>query len=433
MRRRSRPGGGRQAEVTIERLGGRGDGVAQLDGRPVFVPLALPGDRLRVRVTGERAGGYRAEVVELLAGGPGRVEPPCPHYGPCGGCALQHFDADLTASWKAAQVAQALARRGLPDAMLGPLVSVPPGRRRRASLAAFRDAEAVRLGFHARASHRVVDAPGCRLLTPGLMAVLPPLRVALAGILAPRERADVVLCETASGVDLLLVARRSPDLAARAALAELAEEADLARLSWAPPGGEPEPVARRRAPRIDFAGVAVEPPPGGFLQPSIEGEAALVRLVLDALPEAAARVLDLFAGCGAFSFPLAARARVHAVEGEPAALAALRKAARAAGLEGRVSAEGRDLARRPLAAAELAGFDCAVFDPPRSGARAQAEAFAASDLPAVIAVSCNPNTFARDARILVDGGFRLARVAPLDQFPWSGHVELVANFRRRGA
>ncbi len=430
MRRKPRRGGGRQAEVTIESLGGRGDGVARLDGRPVFVPLTLPGDRVRLRITGEKAGAFKAEVIELLAGGPGRVEPPCPHYGPCGGCALQHLEAGRTASWKREQVVQALARRGLPGEAVRPLIAVPPGSRRRAALAAVRTQAGVLLGFHERASHKVIDAPGCRLLTPGLTAVLPLLRAALAGILAPRESADVTLCETESGVDLLLISRRPPDLAAREALAELARSADLARLSWAPPDGEPEPVARRRPPRISFAGVAVVPPPGGFLQPSAEGESALTRLVLDGLPAPAERVLDLYAGCGAFSFPLAEHARVHAVEGDEAALAALRTAARGAGLEGRVSAEARDLARRPLQASELAGFDCAVFDPPRAGARMQAEAFAASDLPAVVAVSCNPNTFARDARILVHGGFALAEVTPLDQFPWSGHVELVAGFKR---
>jgi 23S rRNA (uracil1939-C5)-methyltransferase len=430
MRRKPRPGGGRQAEVTIEALGGRGDGVARLGGRPAFVPLTLPGDRARIRITGERAGAYRAEAVELLASGPGRVDPPCPHYGPCGGCALQHLEVGRAARWKREQVVQALARRGLPGEAVRPLIAIAPGSRRRAALAAVRAGAGVLLGFHERASHQVVDAPGCLLLTPGLIAVLPVLRAALAGILEPRESADVILSETESGVDLLLVSRRAPDLAAREALAELARDADLARLSWAPPDGEPEPVARRRPPRITFAGVAVEPPPGGFLQPSAEGGSALTRLVLDFLPKSAERVLDLYAGCGAFSFPLAARARVHAVEGDEAALAALRRAAREAGLEGRVSAEERDLARRPLEGEELAGFDYALFDPPRAGARAQAEAFAASDLPAVIAVSCNPNTFARDARILVDGGFALAELTPLDQFPWSGHVELVASFRR---
>jgi len=267
-------------------------------------------------------------------------------------------------------------------------------------------------------------------LTPGLLALLPVLREGLDSVLQENESAQLVLLETETGVDLLLRTRRDPDLAVRQALAALAEAADLARISWAEPDGPAEPIALRRPPRVTFGGVAVEPPPGGFLQPSLEGEAALTRLVLGSLPAAPARVLDLYAGCGSFTFPLAERARVHAVEGDQAALDALWAAARRADLAGRVGTEARDLARRPLEPSELAGFDCAVFDPPRAGAREQAERIARSELPAAVAVSCNPNTFARDARILVDGGFTLADVTPLDQFPWSGHVELVAGFQR---
>jgi 23S rRNA (uracil1939-C5)-methyltransferase len=430
MRRKPRRGGGRQAEVTIEALGGRGDGVARLDGRPVFVPLTVPGDEVRLRVTGEKAGGFKAEVIELLAPGPGRVAPPCPHYGPCGGCALQHLDPARTAAWKREQVVQALARRGLRDAPVRPLIAVAPGTRRRVTLAAVRSRSEILLGFHERASHKVVDVTGCLLLTPGLLSLLPVLREGLDAVLQAKQSAQLVLSETETGADLLLRTRHDLDLAARQALAVLAETADLARISWAGPDGAAEPIALRRPPRVTFGGVAVEPPPGGFLQPSAEGEAALTRLVLEHLPETAARVLELYAGCGSFSFPLAERARVHAVEGDQAALDALWAAARRAGLAGRVSAEARDLARQPLEPSELAGFDCAVFDPPRAGAREQAERIARSDLPAAVAVSCNPNTFARDARILVDGGFALAEVTPLDQFPWSGHVELVAGFKR---
>ena len=430
MRRKSRRGGGRQAEATIESLGGRGDGLARLDGRPVFVPLTVPGDRVRLRVTGEKAGGFKAEVIELLTPGPGRVAPPCPHYGPCGGCALQHLDAARSADWKRAQVTQALARRGLPDAPVRPLIVVPPGSRRRAALAAVRRRSELLLGFHERASHEVVDVTGCLLLTPGLLGLLPVVREGLAAVLREGQSAQLVLSETETGIDLLLRTRHDLDLAARQALAALAETADLARISWAEPDGVAEPVALRRPPRVTFGGVAVEPPPGGFLQPSLEGEGALTRLVLGSLPETAGRVLELYAGCGSFTFPLAGKARVHAVEGDQAALDALWAAARRANLAGRVGIEARDLARRPLEPSELAGFGCAVFDPPRAGAREQAERIARSDLPAAVAVSCNPNTFARDARILVDGGFTLAEVTPLDQFPWSGHVELVARFKR---
>ena len=436
MRRRARKGGGRQAEVTVEAIGGRGDGLARFEGRPVFVPFTLPGDRARVRLTGKRAGGLKAEVVELIEAGPGRVEPPCPHFGPCGGCALQHLDDARYADWKSGLLPQALGRRGLGDAVIEPMIRVPPGSRRRASLAALRRGGKVRLGFHGRDSHDIVDLETCLLLTLGLRALLRPLRAVLPAVLGEKEAARIVVAETEAGPDVLLVARGEPDLAAREALTRFAEDAGLARLSWAAPaaGGEdgldPEPLTIRRPPSVHFGGVAVEPPPGGFLQPTAEGEAALTKAVLDYLPQGAARVAELYAGCGTFTFPLSARARVHAVEGDAAALAALWAAARKSDRAGGITVARRDLARAPLGPSELAGFDAVVFDPPRAGAKEQAEALAESGVRTVIAISCNPNTFARDARILVDGGFSLAEAMPLDQFPWSGHLELAALFRR---
>lgn len=435
MRRQARRGGGRQVELGVTALGGRGDGLAEYQGRPVFLPFTLPGDRVRARLTGTRAGGFTAEVLELLVEGPGRAVPPCPHFGPCGGCALQHMADDAYRVWKQGLAAQALARRGLADAPVRPLVQVPPGTRRRTAFAARRVAAGVVLGYHGRTSHGIVDLTACLLLTPALTALFAPLRGLLAEILAPGGRAAAEAVETETGIDLLLRGESPPDLAAREALAAFAERTDLARLSWAGLDngaleGPPEPVAQRRPPRVTFGGVAVTPPPGGFLQPTAAGEAVLRDRLLDWLPEGAARVVELYAGCGSFTFPLAARAKVHAVEGDAAALAALEDGLRRAGLSGRVTAARRDLARAPLDAAELAGADCVVFDPPRSGAREQAAEIARSDVPCVLALSCNPHSFARDARLLVDGGYRLHEVVPLDQFPWSGHVELAARFAR---
>jgi 23S rRNA (uracil1939-C5)-methyltransferase len=280
-----------------------------------------------------------------------------------------------------------------------------------------------------------VDLETCLVLTPGLTALLPALRRALAPLLAPREVAALTLTETETGIDLSIVSEAAPNLAAREALAALAETQDLARLSWAerPAAGaapEPEPVAVRRAPVLTFAGVPVAPPPGGFLQPTAAGEAALVERVLAYLPEGAETVAELYAGCGTFTFPLVARARVHAVERDAAALAALWTAARQAGLAGRITVTAQDLAGMPVLAEDLEGGDCVVFDPPRAGAREQATEIARSSVPAAVAVSCNPKTFARDARILVDGGFKLVEVTPVDQFPWTAHLELVAKFRR---
>jgi 23S rRNA (uracil1939-C5)-methyltransferase len=435
MRRRARRGGGRQVELVIEGLGARGDGFANLDGRPVFVPFTLAGDRVRARLTGERGGGYKAEILELLDAGPGRAEPPCPHFGTCGGCALQHLSDAAYGAWKRGLVGRALAQRGLHEVAVAALVRVAPGTRRRATLTAARDGAKVVLGFHGRETHRVVDLESCLVLTPGLIALLPALRAALAPLLGAREVAVLTLCETETGIDLLIVSETAPNLAAREALADLAEAQDLARLSWAarPAAGaapEPEPVVMRRAPLLRFAGVPVAPPPGGFLQPTAAGEAALVECLLAYLPEGAETIAELYAGCGTFTFSLAQRGRVHAVEREEAALVALWAAARRAGLAGRITVTAQDLARAPVLAEDLAGGDCVVFDPPRAGAREQAAEIARSSVPAAIAVSCNPKTFARDARILVDGGFTLVEVTPVDQFPWTAHLELVASFRR---
>ncbi len=435
MRRRARRGGGRQVELVIEGLGARGDGFARLEGRLVFVPFTLAGDRVRVRLTGERSGDYKAEVLELLDPGPGRVEPPCPHFGTCGGCGLQQLSDAAYGAWKQDLVSQALAQRGLFDVPIAPLVPIAPGSRRRATLAAALAGGRVILGFLGRESHQVVELESCLVLSPGLTALLPALRAALGPLLEAREVAALTLSETETGIDLLIVSQSAPNLAAREALAALAEAQDLARLSWAarPAAGtapEPEPVVLRRQPLLTFAGIPVAPPPGGFLQPTAAGEAALVERVLAYLPEGAETIAELYAGCGTFTFPLAQHARVHAVERDEAALAALWAAARQAGLAGRITVTAQDLARMPVLAEDLAGGDCVVFDPPRAGAREQAAEIARSSVPAAVAVSCNPKTFARDARILVDGGFALVEVTPIDQFPWTGHLELVAKFRR---
>ncbi len=441
MRRKARPGGGRQVEVTIEGLGSRGDGYAELEGRLLFVALTLPGDRARVKISGEQAGALRGELLELIEAGPGRCEAPCPHFGSCGGCGLQHLEDRAYAAWKRGQVLQALARRGLDAAVVGEIVRIPPGTRRRAVLSARQgsrspqgsassEGQGLHLGFYGRDSHRVEDLRSCLVLTPGLMALIPPLRAALEPLVGADERWGLVVSETETGVDLCLQARRAPELRDREVLADLAEASDLARVCWQERDSQPEPIVVRRAPVVTFGEVVVTPPPGGFLQPSRAGEQALSDLVLSHLPGDATRVADLYSGCGTFTFRLSAQAGVFAAEGDGLALEALQAAARQAGLANRVSAEQRDLARRPLTADELRPFDCVVFDPPRAGARAQAEELAQSRVPRVIAVSCNPATFARDARILIDGGYRLTSLVPVDQFPWSGHVELVACLER---
>src|SRR5262249_54166191 len=285
-----------------------------------------------------------------------------------------------------------------------------------------------RVGFPARASHRVVDATGCLVLAPSLMALLPPLRAALPAVLAAGERVDIMATDVDAGIDLVLSGRRGLDLAQREVLAALAPESPLGRITWLSRDA-PDPIAAHRPARATFGGVAVDLPPGAFLQPTAAGEAALVTAVTEALGRCA-QVADLYAGCGTFTFPLARTARVHAVEGDGAAVAALIAAARRADLTQSVTAAQPDLPRGPLTADELARFEGVVFDPPRAGAKTQAEMLARSKIGTVVAVSCDPATFARDARILVDGGYRLLSVTPVDQFIWSPHLELVAVFAR---
>jgi 23S rRNA (uracil1939-C5)-methyltransferase len=418
----------RTVEITITELGGRGDGIGRHDGQSVFVPCTLPGDRVLARIDGRKSDGLAATALEILTFGPDRAMPVCSHFGACGGCALQHLDEAPYVAWKTEQLSAALRRAGFADVPVAPLVRIAPGTRRRAAFALARRHRGVSLGFNARASHQVVDLIQCPLLAKPLLDLLPPLRALLAETLEPGVEGDAVATMTENGIDLLIEAEARLDLFDRERLAAFAETLDLARLSWRRPGGGlVEPLSHRRPAVVRFAGVPVDLPAGAFLQPSLEGERALAGLVVEAVGSAGP-VADLFAGCGSFTFPLAADRVVHAVEGEASALKSLKSAADRAGA--RVTTEQRDLGHRPLLADELKRFAALVFDPPRAGAAAQAEQLALAGPPVVVAVSCNPATLARDARILAKGGYRLTRAAPVDQFPWSAHLEAVAVFER---
>jgi len=422
------PGSRREIELVIDRLGGGGDGIGTVEDHRVYVPFAAPGDRVRARLGRPEGQAYRGEFVELAQPGPNRREPPCPHFGPCGGCQVQHLAPPVYAEWKRGLLVSALARGGL-ETEIAPLVETPPRSRRRASLAARHGRSGVFLGFNEAGSSRIVDLTDCVVLRPEITALLPPLRTILADILPENAGADVAVTLLDDGIDLVVEAEAGPDLHRREKLAGFAAAQDLARLSWRGTDGFTDPVAHRRAGVVHFDGVPVAVPPGGFLQASAEGEAALTKLVRDGVGQAK-RIADLFCGAGTFALPLARGAQVTAIDGEAASVEALATAARRGGRGERITAQRRDLFRQPLTAAELRGFDAVVFDPPRAGARDQAEALAASAVPVVVAVSCNPSSLARDARILVDGGYRLERATPVDQFLWSPHLEAVAVFRR---
>lgn len=407
--------------LTISHVGAQGDGVAP---GPVFAPLTLAGEVIEAEV---RDG--RAEALTLVEPSPERQEAPCPHFGTCGGCALQHWQAEPYLAWKGEQVRMALARQGL-ETDVRPAVGIPPATRRRLALHARRAADGtVRLGFKGRRSWSLVPIQTCVIADPRLVEALPQLiPVAAAFLDHPRSAPSlhVTLTDTGLDVDVTGVERRSGGLPAdrRQQAIRAAEAADLARLSLAG-----EVLAMRRAPRVRFGPAEVTLPPGGFLQAVPEAEAAMVARVLEGV-RGARRIADLFCGAGTFTFPLAAVAPVLAADAAEGGIAAL-KAGRA-GLKGLspIEAVARDLFRRPLTPHDLKGIDTVVFDPPRAGAQAQVEQIAASGATTVVGVSCNPVTFARDARVLVEAGFVLEAVTPIDQFLWSAHVELVGTFRR---
>ena len=407
-------------------MGADGDGVAVgPGGAPLYLPGTLPGELVQPSALTRRGEGWAASAV-VLEPNPDRVRPPCPHFGPCGGCTLQHWRDEPYAAWKSASGADALRRAGA-DAPVGPPARTPPAARRRIDLAMERDGGACRIGLHRRRSREVVDMRACPILHPALFAVVEALRPLLPRLRALRREGSAALNLLDSGPDLLLRTDAPLTSADRTLLAGFASVHGLPRVSWAPGAGPPETAVLLRPAITRFGETVVEVPPGAFLQASREGEAAIAAAVLAALPErlpAKTRIVELYAGAGTLTHALAARARVLAFEGDPAAFAALRGTANP-----RVQPTLRDLARQPLQAAELRGAAAVVLDPPYAGAAAQMPALAASAVP-VIYVSCNPAALARDARTLLRAGYRIAAATAIDQFLWSARVESVIAFRK---
>lgn len=405
-------------KVTIDRLGHLGDGIAQGPEGTIYVPGMLPGEEVEGELQGEYLTDFR-----ILTPSANRVKPPCSHAKTCGGCLMQHASDSFVADWKLGIVKGALAGQGL-AADFRPIQTSPPKSRRRATIAARRTKNGALMGFHARASDMLVNVPNCQLLHPDLMATFPGLEALVK--LGGSRSGEVSLTVTRSlaGADVMVVGGKELDSALLLELARATEAHGFARLTW-----NGETVALRTAPMQRFGKALVSPPPGAFLQATAEGELALLRAVALAIGPAK-KITDLFAGVGTFALPLAERAEVHAVEGDAAMTAALAKGANnTEGLK-RVSVETRDLFRRPLEDDEFKGIEAVVIDPPRAGAEAQMAVLAKSKVPVIASVSCNPISFARDAKTLIAGGYHLDWVQVVDQFRWSAHVEMVARFSR---
>lgn len=410
--------------LTISAMGALGDGLADHRGMTIFVPGALPGETVRATI-----GDGRAHDVEIVTPSAARVSPPCPHFGDCGGCAVQHWADAPYRAWKRQLVVDALARQGI-EVAVAELVAGMPQTRRRATFSVLRRPDGVRLGFQRAGSHAIVESTECRVVDPILVKARGALKALAKAVLpvmkAAAKPVSMTITVTRTGLDVAVAGDFALTEPGRQAAIGIALKANLARFTV-----RDEVLAETRKPTVSFDGIAVALPPGGFMQATAHAEATMRDLVSRHM-KGAKSVADLFSGCGTFALPLARFSRVHAVEGDRASLAALDAGWRAATGEKlrRVTTERRDLFMRPVTSKELDAFDGLVFDPPRAGAEAQAHQIATSRVEKVAAVSCNPVTLARDLAILTGGGYRIVSVTPIDQFFWSPHVEIVALLAR---
>jgi len=408
--------------LTIARLAHRGDGIADTPSGPLYVPYTLPGETVTVGPAPGQPD--RRNLLTVESASPERIAPICPHFGVCGGCAMQHWQTDRYREWKRELVVTALAQAGI-DAPVDALIDAHGDGRRRATLHARRDSSGKpEVGFSAARTHDLVPIDACPVLAPSLGGALEAARAIAEALSSQGKPLDIQATATEGGLDVDVRGSGELNSARMAGLARVAQAHRLARLTR-----HGELIAQNAPPAVTMGRAKVALPPGGFLQATAAGEAALAELVL-AHTGKAKSVADLFCGVGPFALRLAERARVAAFDLDAAAVNALQQAAKGVSGLKPVEASARDLFRRPLMTKEMTKFDAVVFDPPRQGAQAQAAELAKSKVPLVVSVSCSAATFARDAKLLLDGGYRLKRVTPVDQFRYSPHVEIVARFER---
>ncbi len=411
--------------ITIDRLGAQGDGIAASQDGPVYVPFTLPGETVAIaRVKNQ------GTVMSIASASADRQEPPCRHFGPdgingtCGGCTLQHMADAPYRAFKRQLVVDALKSKGLTPEV-GEIAAAHPGERRRVVFAARKTEKDMLIGFNQAESHHIVAIEECPISSAGIISRLPAIRAVGAAIATNAEAFRIAVLETLSGLDLAVEGvKKLSDQQRRKAIEVVLGLRGIARVSL-----DGEILIEPSKPIVEFGGVQVSPPAGGFTQATKPAEEAMAKLVLAHVGKAK-RIADLFAGAGTFSLQLARLGRVHAVEGDAKAIAALDHAARnTQGLKP-VTVEKRDLFRRPLMTSELKVYDAVVFDPPRAGAEFQCKELARSTVKKIVAVSCNPLTLARDLAILVEGGYRITSVTPIDQFLWTSHVEVVATLEK---
>lgn len=422
--------------LTIEKIGRKSDGVSNtLDGRKIFVPGTVPGDVVNVKIRNKRKRDdvFYGDIKEIIKPGESRIEPPCSHYSKCGSCSLQHMEREAYQKWKISIVEEILGRANIaPEEMLLP-VFIPEGTRRRATFTVFKQNRSLRIGYRRQRSHDITDIKECMVLSPAISDFVTNTRPHLLRILTDSRPANIFVQESEGVLDVLysgpIGKKHEPGLAEREAIAEMVHELSLARFSWREKErSQPETIVSR-VPFIKKSGpLFVELPAGAFLQPSETGEQTLSSAVMNALPDQPnLKMADLFAGCGTFSGRMLDKGYVTAFENDELATGCLNVAGQQ---QSRFKVITRDLFKDPLEGKELDAFGAVVMDPPRAGAKHQVANIAASSLPLLVYVSCNPASFARDAAVLIEGGYHFTKLAIIDQFIFSAHVEIVGVFTR---
>lgn len=411
-------------DLYVDRLGHRGDGLSSYDGHPVYIDGALPGETVRILPGERKAKGFQGHLKTILQPSPDRIVPPCPMASVCGGCSLQHASEHAESAWKHSFVTESLARCGL-DVPVHPVINIPCGTRRRACLSWKKSRAGFSMGYNARASHTVIHIEHCMLLTSELNSCLRVLHESIR-VLAPTGSGNVYICDSDNGIDVLIEWPKRPSVHVLEVLAGIALEHNWARLCLRVEGII-DPVAVLREPVVSIGKHSIHLPSGAFLQPSREGQSVLISLVSEAVSGCSGPVIDLFCGLGTFALPLSDSLSVTAFDCSQESVQILART-------GRVRAGVRDLFRNPVTSSELEGYRVIVLDPPRAGGASQVHEIAKTcprkGPGRVIMVSCNPATFSRDARLLVDSGFMIEKITPVNQFSRSSHVELVAVFLR---
>ncbi len=415
--------------LEIDHIGANGDGIALSDEQTYYVPFTAPGDIVIADPVGTKSSGIDANLSEIVTPSPQRSQPRCRHFGTCGGCSLQHIDDQHLATWKQNRIRTSLEKVGLSNIDIKPTRTSMPASRRRVEFVASKRKKGVMIGYHLKRSNQIFDLGECPVLAPELIKLIKPLRAMLPFVMARKSEVRLTLTSTTNGVDLLISGQILFDLAAREILANFGQEHTLCRISYYDEKEHAlEVIAAIKPPEIRVHQSSIIIPPGAFLQATEEGQETLISLILENLPSDL-KVLDLFSGCGSFSLPVVHMAKsVHAFEGDEQLIDALRKAANKEMLP--LTAHHRDLFRNPMATSELNSFDAIIIDPPRAGAKAQMSDIANCSVETIVHISCNPSSFARDIRMLIDGGYSLETITPVDQFLWSSHVEIFSVLKK---